>query len=55
MDSKSPEMVCERPDPRRLFMVLSPRSLPYATLAFKSLFLNAVERVAPFSHHGHRC
>jgi len=28
---------------RRLFMVLSPRSLPYARLALASLFLNAIE------------
>ena len=29
--------------PRRLFMVLSPRSLPYAILALKSLFQNSIE------------
>jgi hypothetical protein len=33
------------PLPRRLFMVLSPRSLPYARLALASLFSNAEERV----------
>lgn len=31
------------PRPRRLFMVLSPRSLPYARLALRSLLRNAVE------------
>ena len=31
---------------RRLFMVLSPRSLPYATLALSSLFRNAQEPLA---------
>src|SRR6202022_2406340 len=31
------------PLPRRLFMVLSPRSLPYARLALASLFGNAEE------------
>jgi hypothetical protein len=30
---------------RKLFMVLSPRALPYATLALKSLFSNAVELI----------
>ncbi|MDU1804888.1 MAG: hypothetical protein E6813_15730, partial [Bradyrhizobium sp.] len=29
--------------PRRLFMVLSPRSLPYARLALRSLLRNSVE------------
>jgi hypothetical protein len=38
--------VHEQPDKRRkLFMVLSPQALPYAILAFKGLFLNAVEQV----------
>src|SRR5713226_4771426 len=35
--------VSEMPIPRRLFMVLSPRSLPYARLALDSLFRNAEE------------
>jgi hypothetical protein len=32
--------------PRRLFMVLSPRSLPYARLALRSLYANCAEAIA---------
>ena len=45
------EVTCDRnPDVgsnpvRRLFMVLSPRSLSYASLALKSLFRNAAEPI----------
>jgi hypothetical protein len=37
-------MVTERSGARRLFMVLSPNSLPYARLALGSLYANCVER-----------
>ena len=39
-------MVSETSDPRRLFMVLSPRSLPYARLGLESLYRNCAERFA---------
>jgi hypothetical protein len=36
-------MITENSDPRRLFMVLSPSSLPYARLALESLYANCAE------------
>jgi len=39
-------MVTEKSDERRVFMILSPRSLAYARFALESLFRNCAERVS---------
>src|SRR2546430_14198117 len=39
-------MVTEKSDVRRVFMILSARSLAYARFALESLFRNCVERVS---------